>query len=472
MKKTIVILFYTLSLCCGFSQNQVLFKKDFKQDYINIKYSRNQICADIEFMLHIIKKSHPNFYHNFTKTELKHCIDSLLLALPDSLNIYKSSLAISQLLSKFNEGHLGLLYNNKTMEYYYSIKNRFPYIIFNTTDRVLIVRKDLSILQNLQIGDTILSINNLRTDSLIIIFEQYFGGFNEWRLYQVKNQFGYLLFASDIKAPFRIKARHNGKIINFITDGEIIPAPKMNDQKKADKNYKYSIIDSNIAYLNFYSMFDLKAFKDSLKITFNDIVSKNISNLIVDLRYNRGGNSDLGVHLLTYFNEKPYRLASSNEIKISKPVKQSFRMQGIPGYWKTFSYIIPNGIKWTVKFKPEKKQVSEPSFKGNVVFLIGTGTFSSANLLANGIQDYKLATLIGESTLEPCNDYGDIIRFMLPNTQLIACAPFKYFVRANGDKIDANGVIPDYTICSSISDMILGKDLVLDFAKIFIRNKK
>ncbi len=472
MKKIIAILFLTLSTCCGFSQNQVLYKKDFSQDYINSKYSRAQIAEDIEFMMCIIKKAHTDFYHNFTKKELKHSIDSLLLTLPDSLNIFKSSLAISQIISMFNEGHLGLLYNNKTIEYYYTLKNRFPYSIYNTPDSALIIKKDYSILQNLQMGDTILSINDLRTDSLISIFKHYFGGLNEWRFSQVKNMFGYLLFANDINAPFRIKARHNGKNIDFISNGERITVPPINDQKKSDKNYKYAIIDNDIAYINFYSMSDLNAFKDSLKITFNDIASKNISNLIIDLRYNGGGNSNLGEHLLTYINEKPYRLVASMEMKISKPVKQYFRMIGIPWYWKTFSYIIPNGIKKTVKSKPEKNKISEPFFKGNVVFLIGNGTFSSANMLANGIQDYKLATLIGENTAEPCNDYGDMIPFMLPNTQLIARAPFKHFGRANGDKTDVNGVIPDYTVIPTLSDIIQGKDIVLDFAKNFLRNKK
>jgi hypothetical protein len=54
-------------------------------------------------------------------------------------------------------------------------------------------------------------------------------------------------------------------------------------------------------------------------------------------------------------------------------------------------------------------------------------------MLTNSIKDYQLATLIGESTAEPGNDFGEIVSFMLPNTRIIATTALKMFTRANGD---------------------------------------
>jgi C-terminal processing protease CtpA/Prc len=135
---------------------------------------------------------------------------------------------------------------------------------------------------------------------------------------------------------------------------------------------------------------------------------------------------------------------------------------------KVLSYIVPSGITWKHSLKSYKAKKSAPFFQGKLCVLIGMNTFSSANLLANAIQDYNLTTLIGENTGEPCNDYGDMISFMLPNTQLISRAPFKQFIRANGRKEDKNSVIPDYKVVPSNIDIKGGKDNVLDFAKDWI----
>lgn len=84
--------------------------------------------------------------------------------------------------------------------------------------------------------------------------------------------------------------------------------------------------------------------------------------------------------------------------------------------------------------------------KGKVVMLIGTHTFSSANMLANAIGDYQLATLVGQPTGEPANDYGEIIQLELPNTKLGFTTATKQFIRANGDARSILPVMPDITV--------------------------
>ena len=53
-------------------------------------------------------------------------------------------------------------------------------------------------------------------------------------------------------------------------------------------------------------------------------------------------------------------------------------------------------------------------FDGPVAFLIGPGTFSSANILANSIGDFHLAELIGRDTAEIPNNYGMACPVILP----------------------------------------------------------
>ena len=67
-------------------------------------------------------------------------------------------------------------------------------------------------------------------------------------------------------------------------------------------------------------------------------------------------------------------------------------------------------------------------YSGNICVLTGSNTFSSANMLANAIKDYKLAILIGEATGEAPNDYGELYWIKLPNTGLTFYTCNKQFI--------------------------------------------
>jgi C-terminal processing protease CtpA/Prc len=95
-------------------------------------------------------------------------------------------------------------------------------------------------------------------------------------------------------------------------------------------------------------------------------------------------------------------------------------------------------------------------------------TFSSANMCTNAVKDYHLATLIGESTAEPANDFGDIFSFMLPNTHIVATTAIKMFTRANEDEKDFTGIKPDIEVKNSFDDIRQKKDQVLEKATAWI----
>ena len=107
-------------------------------------------------------------------------------------------------------------------------------------------------------------------------------------------------------------------------------------------------------------------------------------------------------------------------------------------------------------------------YNGKVCVLTGPNTFSSANMLANAIKDYQLATIIGEATGESCNDYGELYWNQLPNTGLTFYTCSKQFIRANGDAADPNPVFPDIEVKQSPNSL---KDEVLEFAKGWVRGK-
>jgi C-terminal processing protease CtpA/Prc len=62
--------------------------------------------------------------------------------------------------------------------------------------------------------------------------------------------------------------------------------------------------------------------------------------------------------------------------------------------------------------------------------------------LAAALQDYRLATLLGQETGGLASSYGEFMRSALPHTGLRLNVSYKYFVRPNGLE-DGRGVIPE-----------------------------
>ena len=85
-------------------------------------------------------------------------------------------------------------------------------------------------------------------------------------------------------------------------------------------------------------------------------------------------------------------------------------------------------------------------FKGNVVFIQGRDSFSSASLLLTLAQDNGIGTIIGERAGgKPCH-YGDILYCTLPNTNTLVTVSHKYFIRPNRALEHAEYIEPDIVI--------------------------
>ncbi len=85
-------------------------------------------------------------------------------------------------------------------------------------------------------------------------------------------------------------------------------------------------------------------------------------------------------------------------------------------------------------------------FMGKTCFLIGPNTFSSANFLADAIKTYKLSTLIGLATGEYTNDFGEQLKFTLPNTNSYIFVSSTYDIGANGNSSIFEPVYPDFMV--------------------------
>lgn len=472
-----LLLFYTAQ-----SQQGIVYAKDPIPGFAFQKIAKEQLTADIRFWHKVMEESHVNLYHAISKEDLEKREDELLSAVEDSISQTAAVLLFGKLAALLNEGHIGMPSSSVT-DSMYTNSLRFPFLLQKLTDSEWIVDRDLSSEQTLGVNAAILEVNGKAVSELNRQFREYYGGLETWRKQQMATYVRKLLFLHGMESPYRIKARTEaGQIIRFITAGySKQQADSLNkvlaaSVRQPSEPYTFTLLPHNIAYINYRQMVNSRTnpFSDFLKTSFTKIKETNAAGLIIDLRENGGGNSALGDSLISYFSTRPYVLSGGMKWKSSRHYKAYLKLMEKVGSRSEnqFYHSLKEGDMYTFVNKNLRKPVSrELTFTGKTAILIGPNTFSSANMLSDGIRSYQLATLFGESTGEPGNDFGEMYNFMLPNTHIIARASTKMFTRADGDEKNFDPIMPDVPVKPSPKDLKEKRDVILETAVNWVRKQ-
>ncbi|MBN1781651.1 hypothetical protein JW948_11030 [bacterium] len=216
----------------------------------------------------------------------------------------------------------------------------------------------------------------------------------------------------------------------------------------------YQNLQHGIGYLvvgDFAS--DRTFFTAEIDTAFKTIRTDSIRNLIIDIRNNPGGGSELADVLVSHIYDKPYRYSSIIQIKRSDQYYEymkryfSWWLRPFLGFIKTFRdyrqttvgaiYVDVKGVKQPV--------ITDCRFDGNKFLLINGHTGSTALGFATVFKDYGIGTVIGEQTKAAVNGFGDIYAFDLPRSGLWVWCSTKRYIRPSGE-YTAGGLRPDITI--------------------------
>ncbi len=148
----------------------------------------------------------------------------------------------------------------------------------------------------------------------------------------------------------------------------------------------------------------MATFTDSIKKELSD---KNYKTVVIDLRYNTGGNSEVLRPMLNMLKE----------------------------------------------MKEEKSL--------EIYTLIGKSTFSSAIINALQTKDELGSTLIGSATGGNVNGYGEVKTFELKNHPFVVTYSTKYFELIKG--YDKDSLYPDFEVEQSLEDYLDGKDTEVEW---------
>ena len=225
-------------------------------------------------------------------------------------------------------------------------------------------------------------------------------------------------------------------------------AEKERIMSRHDSFYDYRIFpQESICYLQFNQCVDMpenpfEAFLDGM---FTEMDAKQIKTLVVDAQYNGGGSSRLCDALLQHLypigeleNYTTY-LRFSNLMAAYNP-----RIAAVKARWEE------DGHKDELYEMPSPKipaEYQQPAiYEGNVVFVMGPKTYSSAGILMTLARDNHIGTIIGTTSTFSPSHYGEILPYRLPNTGVLGSISCKYFARPDAATVDDTCMEPDCVI--------------------------
>ena len=213
-------------------------------------------------------------------------------------------------------------------------------------------------------------------------------------------------------------------------------------------NYDYTLFpDQSICYLQFNRCSDMTGnpFDQFLEEMFARMEEANIQTLVVDAQYNPGGNSRLCSELLLHLSPADKLKSFTTSIRFSDLLSAQYpRMAQDKKNWESRGHV-DELYQFPTKKVPEGFR--QPKlFEGQVIFVMGRRTFSSAGILMTLARDNHIGTIIGTTSTFSPSHYGELLFYSLPNTGVRGTVSCKFFARPDASSVNEPFLKPDVEI--------------------------
>jgi hypothetical protein len=171
---------------------------------------------------------------------------------------------------------------------------------------------------------------------------------------------------------------------------------------------------------------------------FATIRAQHVKTLVIDLRDNGGGDDESWIDgVMPYIASRPFRAASRyrKRVVVADPSRHETVgsvVDGVIDDW--FPARLANPLR----------------FKGRLFLAVGSGTYSSAVVMSNVIQDFGFGLVAGRGDSVRTQQSGGARRTTLPNSGLIVVAPRFVMTRPSGSR-DPPYLTPDIPLEDSLT---------------------
>ena len=450
-------------------------------------FSTTQLREDFSILRNALEEGHAGLYRYTSKEEMDRLFDKVYNSITEPLTENEFFFKIAPLVSNVHCGHTRVGLSRAKMIDINNSRITIPFSFEFIEDKTYLVN-NYSNLENIKMGGEVISINGILVKDALEKMLQLISSdarINSYKYQYLKrsnnfSRFFALLYGQAESFSIVYKSPADEHEITIEADGitkdEMIQTgserypelfsdlPPISTRTENDipileiRTFETPAYEqAEISYEQYLADFFTKLHKDNEKY------------LIIDLRNNDGGEGEYGRILATYLFDKPFYYYRSLRFK-----NKTY------GFWKhtnatqeDWYELMKNGVQnsngwfdYTEDPGLGVQKFKETSFKGNLYILINGNSFSTTGEFSTVVHYNKRAKFIGT---EECGAgyYGNTSGFLpvlnLPNTKLRVSLPLiKYTMEADNFP-NEGGLIPDYFIAPTISDILNNEDYEMQF---------
>ncbi|XMB86011.1 hypothetical protein RJG79_11505 [Mycoplasmatota bacterium WC44] len=418
MKKVLNIILILVALitlvACHSNDNEV--SSDLSEEY-------NLWSEDIEYLVKTLEERHKNVYHTISKEELRNEVEAFKTDI-ENLSDTGKLLRIKTIVAKIGDAHT-FVGNEKAENWFPIVINQFEdgYYVGVTTEEYEEI-----------IGLRLVEINGVRIDVIlemisgIISYDNIYGLMTKATLYyRCADYLKYFGIIDNVESALFKFENNNGDYIEIDIDSyNYKKSPtnwihiaekysKVNDMlimRNFNNNYWYDFnLEDKLVYLqyNICRIDENKPIEEFTAEVLRTLRGNNVDKMIIDLRFNRGGDSRILEPLIR-------GVASNDDI----------------------------------------------NQEGKLFVAISNKTNSSAVLNSLLIKKLTNATFIGQPTGGKPNHYGEVLMFTLPNSNIKIYYSSKFFKVIDTDE---DALYPDIQINRTsykFEDFLEGIDPIME----------
>jgi hypothetical protein len=311
-------------------------------------------------------------------------------------------------------------------------------------NKQLFVVNPMNNADQVKVKDEILSINGVETAHFIADIYDHIAAQANIQTYKTQHfntYFAALIpYALGLPKTFEIVVKGNNGSIKLHQAQEM--ATELYDPavNSCSKDLCLEILERKTAVLtistfNYYEWNNYPVFKSFLDSSMHIIHNKKIKNLIIDVRYNRGGSQHPSIYLLQHLMDKSFTYYA----------KAAFEGKTEKIYGEEIIYPLEN------------------RFKGKVYFLIDGNGNSTTGHFMSLVKAHHLGTIIGEElgSNQFCTAGQTLCR--LKHTKLIVSVANNTHISTATKLPDQIGILPDFYVSQSIDDYLNKVDAVKNY---------
>jgi hypothetical protein len=378
-----------------------------------MKLSKDSLCMDLDFAYNKICEIHPDPFMRISQDSVSRIKDNICSVISDNETIGTFYFKVALLIATIKDGHTTVLqpqfissqnlrHGNKIFPIDVKIKENKLYAVYDN------FRKD-------SVNKEIISINNIPADSIMnpIFNAKSFDKYPDINYKSIERDFFILLnelCGSDSIYKIELKGRTEPYLTHGLNYDNL-----MKSSRYTDKSEPYLLsIKNNTAiakFANFIPNNELYQFIDSV---FQIIVFKAVDTLLIDVRGNTGGSSDIISKIIKHLTPDDFKIYDLAQIKINSYVKERYEKRDT-NLFNTIS-ILENGSIYDLIPEHEKEK-SDNIYNGKVIVLTDYSTFSAGSTFAHLVKNMELGKVLGDTG---CYDiyFGEFVFLNLPYSKL------------------------------------------------------